>query len=80
MKCKECGIESLRLGYDGLCFTCHKKAYKKAYRQSDKYKAYRQSDKYKAYRQSDKYKASQKAYQKAYYQNVTKPKKEANRR
>jgi len=53
-----------------------KKAYKKAYQQTDKYKAYQkaykkayyQTDKYKAnkkaYRQTDKYKA----YQKAYYQ------------
>lgn len=33
MKCNDCKIETLKAYDDGLCQSCHKKAYKKAYYQ-----------------------------------------------
>jgi len=77
-RCIECNellpMVSFRKGKN-QCNAC-RKAYMKAYYQTDKYKArrkaYYQTDKYKArrkaYYQTDKYKAYQKAYQKAYEQ------------
>ena len=39
MKCKNCGIETMRLCDDGLCQTCHRRAYQK----TDKWKAYKKA-------------------------------------
>jgi len=64
-RCIECNellpMVSFRKGKN-QCNAC-RKAYMKAYRQTDKYKARR-----KAYRQTDKRKAYMKAYMKAYEQ------------
>jgi hypothetical protein len=47
----------------------YRKAYQKAYYQTDKYKAYR-----KDYQNTDKYKAYRKDYNNTYYLKVIKPK------
>jgi len=67
MKCKTCGIETLKLHDDGNCQTCHQKTYQRAYHKTPKYRAYRRAYRrayMRAYHKTDKYKA----YMRAYYQ------------
>jgi len=68
-RCTQCNellpLVSFRKGKN-QCNAC-RKAYMKAYRQTDKYKAYKKAYQ-KAYEQTDKHKAYQKAYMKAYRQ------------
>ena len=43
MKCKTCKTNTIKTFDDGNCQSCHQKAYKKAYRKTDKYKAYKKA-------------------------------------
>ncbi len=86
MKCKTCGIETLKLHDDGNCQTCHQKTYQRAYHKTPKYRAYQREYKRayektpkrrayrRAYNKTPKYRAYMREYMRAYYLNVTKPK------